>query len=88
MSKARSPCSHKCPDLSSFLDRRGVSGRVCLDLIKGLAYLHEHKKAHRDVKPDNLVCEGDFCLQIIDFDVTIKVQDESTEIDEYRGTKG
>jgi len=27
-------------------------------------------------------------LQIIDFDVAIEVQDENTEIDEYRGTKG
>ena len=72
------------------LNSRGVSGRVQLGwgLIKGLAYLHEHNVAHRDVKPDNLVCDSDFRLQIIDFDVAIKVQNESTEIDEYRGTKG
>ncbi|KAI9443625.1 kinase-like domain-containing protein [Lactarius indigo] len=68
----------------------GVHVRVQLGwgLVKGLAYLHEHKIAHRDIKPDNLVCDSAFCLQIIDFDVAIQVQDENTEIDEYRGTKG
>ncbi|KAH9995504.1 kinase-like domain-containing protein [Russula vinacea] len=72
-----------------FMNRSGVRSRVQLGwgLIKGLAYLHEHKVAHRDIKPHNLVCDGDFRLQIIDFDVAIKVQDENTEIDEYRGTK-
>ena len=61
--------------------------RLCWGLVKGLAYRHEHKIAHRDVKPGNLVCDGDFCLQIIDFDVAIKVQDENTMIDGYRGTE-
>ncbi|KAH8977176.1 kinase-like domain-containing protein [Lactarius hatsudake] len=37
-------------------------------LIEGLGYLHEHKIAHRDIKPDNLVCDADFSLKIIDFD--------------------
>ena len=82
------------PKLHSIGDQRlmncgGVHSRVELGwgLIKGLAYLHEHKVAHRDVKPHNLVCDGDFQLQIIDFDVAIEVQDENMEIDEYRGTK-
>ena len=71
------------------VDSGGVFGRIYLGrgLIKGLAYLHEHKIAHRDIKPDNLVCDSDFRLQIIDFDMAIEVQDENTEIDEYRGTK-
>ncbi|KAH8980627.1 hypothetical protein EDB86DRAFT_3087731 [Lactarius hatsudake] len=72
-----------------FMDSRGVRGRDQLGrgLIKGLAYLHEHKVAHRDVKPSNLVCDDVFRLQIIDFDVAIEVQDENTEVDEYRGTE-
>ncbi|KAH9007816.1 hypothetical protein EDB84DRAFT_1447307 [Lactarius hengduanensis] len=72
------------------MDSRGVRGRDQLGrgLIEGLGYLHEHGIAHRDIKPDNLVCDDDLCLQIIDFDVAIEVQDENTEVDEYRGTRG
>ncbi|KAH8987166.1 kinase-like domain-containing protein [Lactarius akahatsu] len=82
------PKLHSIRD-QGFMDRRGVHGRNQLGrgLIKGLAYLHEHRIAHRDVKPDNLVCDDVFRLQIIDFDVAIEVQDENTEVDEYRGTK-
>jgi hypothetical protein len=71
------------------LDSRGVSGREQLGwgLIKGLAYLHEHNIAHLDIKPGNLVCDGDFGLKIIDFDIAIEVEDENTEIDEYCGTE-
>ncbi|KAH9047384.1 hypothetical protein EDB84DRAFT_483455 [Lactarius hengduanensis] len=71
------------------MDGRGVRGRDQLGrgLIEGLGYLHEHGIAHRDIKPGNLVCDDDFCLQIIDFDVAIEVQDENTEVDEYRGTR-
>jgi serine/threonine protein kinase len=68
----------------------GASCHVQLSwgLIKGLAYLHKHKVAHQDIKPANLVCDDAFCLQIIDFDVAIKVEDENTEIDEYVGSEG
>jgi len=73
-----------------FMNSGGVAGRVRLGwgLIKGLAYLHEHKVAHRDVKPDNLVHDHDFVLKIIDFDIAIEVQDENTEINGYCGTEG
>jgi serine/threonine protein kinase len=56
------------------MDSVGTAGRVQLGygLIKGLAYLYEHNIAHRDIKPDNLVCDKDFRLQIIDFDIVIK----------------
>ncbi|KAH9052933.1 hypothetical protein EDB83DRAFT_2265766 [Lactarius deliciosus] len=72
-----------------FMDSCGVRGRDQLGrgLIEGLGYLHEHGIAHRDIKPDNLVCDDDFCLHIIDFDVAIEVQDENTEVDKYRGTR-
>ncbi|KAH8990350.1 kinase-like domain-containing protein [Lactarius akahatsu] len=72
------------------MDSCGVRGRDQLGrgLIEGLGYLHEHGIAHRDIKPCNPICDDDLCLQIIDFDVAIEVQDENTEVDEYRGTRG
>ncbi|KAH9160311.1 kinase-like domain-containing protein [Lactarius sanguifluus] len=82
------PKLHSIRD-QGFMDSRGVRGRDQLGrgLIEGLAYLHEHRIAHRDVKPDNLVCDDDFRLQIIDFDIAIEVQDENMEVCEYRGTR-
>ena len=61
--------------------------RMCWGLIKGLAHLHMHHLAHRDIKPDNLVVDKDFCLKIIDFDVAILVKDEDEAVDDYCGTK-
>ena len=73
-----------------FMNGGSVDGRARLGwgLVKGLAYLHEHKIAHQDIKPGNLVRDCNFILKIIDFDTAIKVQGENMEIDEYGGTVG
>ncbi|KAI0286413.1 kinase-like domain-containing protein, partial [Russula brevipes] len=56
-------------------------------LIQGVAYLHQCNIAHRDIKPDNLVVDREFCLKIIDFDVAMQVKDENQEVDNSCGTK-
>ncbi|KAI0291835.1 kinase-like domain-containing protein, partial [Russula brevipes] len=56
-------------------------------LIEGVAFLHEWCVAHRDIKPDNLVLDRDFCLKIIDFDLAMRVRDEDEEVDDQCGTK-
>ena len=61
--------------------------QICLSLIKGLTYLHEHHIAHRDIKPDNLLLNENFCLKIIDFDIAMRVEDEDEEVDDHCGTK-
>ena len=47
--------------------------RSCVQLgwgiINGFTYLHEQKVAHLEIKPNNLVCDDHFRLQIIDFNV-------------------
>ncbi|KAI0286359.1 kinase-like domain-containing protein [Russula brevipes] len=61
--------------------------QVCLGLIDGVTYLHKCRIAHRDIKPDNVVVDGDFCLKIIDFDVAMRVKDEDEEVDGRCGTE-
>lgn len=62
---------------------------VCWGLIKGLAHLHKHCIAHRDIKVDNLLFRReDSCLIIIDFDVAIQVKGEDEEVDGQCGTEG
>ena len=61
--------------------------QVCWALIDGLAYLHGLRIAHRDIKPDNLLVDRDFCLKIADFDIAMRVKDEDKEINGQCGTK-
>ena len=56
------------------------------DLIEGLAYLHKHGIAHLDIKPDNLVYTDDLRLQIIDFDIAVRVKSEDDMIEGDCGT--
>jgi serine/threonine protein kinase len=62
--------------------------QVCLGLIEGVAFLHTHHIAHRDIKVDNLVVDKNFCLKIIDFDTAMLVKDEDEEVDDCCGTRG
>jgi serine/threonine protein kinase len=66
----------------------GKAAQVCWGLIKGVAYLHRLYIAHRDIKPNNLVVDGNFSVKIIDFDLAIRVKDEDEEVDDQCGTEG
>jgi serine/threonine protein kinase len=62
--------------------------QLCLGLIKGLTYLHEHRIAHRDIQPHNLLVNNEnFRLIITDFDIAMRVEDEDEEVDDQCGTK-
>lgn len=42
---------------------------VTLQLADALAYLHEHKILHRDLKPDNIGFDAEGVLKVFDFDI-------------------
>ncbi|KAH9932356.1 kinase-like domain-containing protein, partial [Fomitopsis serialis] len=58
------------------------------DLISGLSFLHTHNVAHRDVKPANLVYTADYRLQIIDFDIALRVVGEDEMREGFCGSAG
>jgi serine/threonine protein kinase len=59
--------------------------------LEGVAFLHEHKVAHLDLKPRNVAVDGvdrerPPRLVIIDFGQSVFVEDEHTTIEGFRGT--
>ncbi|KAI9443051.1 kinase-like domain-containing protein, partial [Lactarius indigo] len=58
-------------------------------LLEGVCFLHEHSIAHLDLKPANILVGGSSLpqLSIIDFGLSIRVEDEWTLVEGYRGTQ-
>jgi serine/threonine protein kinase len=75
-----------------FGDRPGDIVSLCLQFIEGVAFLHEHKVAHCDLKPGNVVVDTIFesetlpQLFIIDFDLAESVDSEDTMTEGWCGT--
>ena len=43
--------------------------RLATEVLDALAHAHEHGLAHRDIKPDNIVCSGDSGAILVDFGI-------------------
>ncbi|KAI0261722.1 kinase-like domain-containing protein, partial [Gloeopeniophorella convolvens] len=65
------------------------------EFLEGVAFLHEHKIAHLDLNPSNVVVKVDgplsarsLRLLIIDYGLSMFVEGEETLLDCWRGTRG
>jgi len=70
----------------SFLRAMGYS--LPFQFLEGVRFLHEHKVAHLDLKPSNIVITATSQLQIIDFGLSVIVSELESWIVGYRGTEG
>lgn len=43
---------------------------IMYQIINAIAYLHEHRIAHRDIKPRNMMLAEDCCVKLIDFGIS------------------
>src|SRR5436190_686657 len=43
--------------------------KVAIKVLDALAHAHEHGLAHRDIKPDNIVCSGESGAILVDFGI-------------------
>jgi serine/threonine protein kinase len=65
---------------------------LATQFLRGVGFLHRHGFAHLDLKPGNILIEYVDGLvphlSIIDFGVSVRVQDEATKVMGFRGTPG
>jgi serine/threonine-protein kinase len=43
--------------------------RIATEVLDALSHAHEHGLAHRDIKPDNIVCSGEAGAIVVDFGI-------------------
>lgn len=68
--------------------RRGKLISFADEMIDAVWFLHRHRVAHLDIKPDNLVYTETGHLQLIDFGVAAQVEDEDDMVTDNVGTTG
>jgi serine/threonine protein kinase len=52
--------------------------KICEDILHGLAFLHQNGKVHRDLRPENVLIDENFCAKLTDFGVAGHLQYQMT----------
>ncbi|KQK05350.1 dual specificity protein kinase shkB [Brachypodium distachyon] len=45
---------------------------IALDIAHGMEYIHSQGVIHRDVKPENILFDGEYCAKVVDFGVAFE----------------
>jgi len=86
------PWKSPLDEVLQFRDRPDDVVSLCLQFIEGVAFLHQHKVAHCDLKPGNVVVdtmsESETLPRLftIDFDLAQSVESEETMAEGWCGT--
>ncbi|KAK5144310.1 hypothetical protein LTR04_001615 [Oleoguttula sp. CCFEE 6159] len=82
-----------CGDLQGYLQNNGVlpehlAKTMARQIFESMAYLHQKKITHRDIKPDNILiaCEDPFSVKLSDFGLSKVVKNEETFLKTFCGT--
>ena len=79
--------------LSSYIHRTGcfdeAVGRFYIkQLVSAVAFMHECRVAHMDIKPQNIVFDSNFNLKLMDFGTAECINDSSSKVSTRSGTEG
>lgn len=77
--------------LYKLIQKKGTIPEVYIKLIlrevlNALKYLHNNKKIHRDIKPDNILVTKHGEIKIADFGVSSKLTDTNHKANSFIGT--
>lgn len=80
-------------DLGGIISNNGalleeIAQEMASQMLGALAYLHANNITHRDVKPDNILCQSyhPFCVKLTDFGLSKMVDTEQTFLKTFCGT--
>ena len=86
------PWKSPLDEVLKFRDHPDGVASLCFQFIEGVAFLHQHNVAHRNLKPGNVVVDiydrpaSSPRLFIIDFDLAKSVESEETMTEGWCGT--